>query len=79
MRAREQRPLGASSADAGFVDHFQATAAAYRRLGHSATNALYPKDHTHTSPAGADVNAKAFADAVKANMNGTTPLRDYMK
>lgn len=67
------------SADAAFLDHFQATANAYQSLGNEGTNALYPNDHTHTSPEGADLNARAFAEAISANMNGTTPLGDYIK
>ncbi|KAK8041391.1 hypothetical protein PG994_014398 [Apiospora phragmitis] len=75
-QATAARSLG----DAGvtFVDHFQAVANSYRRLGNSGTNALYPKDHTHTSPAGADLSAQAFAQAVATGMNGTTSLRDYI-
>ncbi|KAK7754695.1 hypothetical protein SLS62_003252 [Diatrype stigma] len=68
-----------ASDSVAFLDHFQATANAYQALGSAATNALYPNDHTHTSPAGADIVAKAFADAVAAEMNGTTPLGGYIK
>ncbi|KAJ4378584.1 hypothetical protein N0V86_006291 [Didymella sp. IMI 355093] len=64
---------------ASFVDHFQAVANMYRKLGSEATNALYPKDHTHTSPKGADLSAQAFAQAIKLALNGTTPLTSYLK
>ncbi|RYO81711.1 hypothetical protein DL764_009723 [Monosporascus ibericus] len=62
-----------------FVDHFEATAKAYWRIGRDATNSLYPNDHTHTSPAGADLVARAFAQAIDFAMNGTTPLKPYVK
>ncbi|KAI1342669.1 SGNH hydrolase-type esterase domain-containing protein [Xylariaceae sp. FL0016] len=61
-----------------FVDHYRAVADAYRRLGDVATNALYPNDHTHTSPDGADLSAQAFAEAIATSMNGTTSLVDYI-
>jgi len=66
-------------AGASFVDHFQAVANMYKKLGSEATNALYPADHTHTSPKGADLSAQAFAEAVKVALNGTTPLSSYLK
>ncbi|RYP30432.1 hypothetical protein DL767_006243 [Monosporascus sp. MG133] len=64
---------------ASFVDHFEATVKAYWKIGRDATNRLYPKDHTHTSPAGADLVARAFAQAVDISLNGTTPLKPYLK
>ncbi|KAI1848479.1 hypothetical protein JX265_008739 [Neoarthrinium moseri] len=69
--------IGSSSVT--FVDHFQAVANMYKKLGNSATNALYPKDHTHTSPTGADLSAQAFAQAIATSMNGTTSLKNYVK
>lgn len=67
--------------DAGvtFVDHFVAVSKAFLKLGNSATNAFFPKDHTHTSPAGADLVAKAFAQAIYGSLNGTTSLRQHIK
>jgi rhamnogalacturonan acetylesterase len=62
-----------------FLDHFQAVAAMYKKLGKDKTNALYPKDHTHTSPAGADLVAQAFVQAVSRDYNGTTPLKAFLK
>jgi len=64
---------------ASFVDHFQAVINAYKKLGNAGTNALYPKDHTHTSPTGADLSAKAFAQAIQLKLNGTTPIVPYLK
>ncbi|KAF1928542.1 carbohydrate esterase family 12 protein [Didymella exigua CBS 183.55] len=64
---------------ASFVDHWQSVANMYKKLGSSATNALYPADHTHTSPGGADLSAQAFAQAIKLALNGTTPLSSFLK
>ncbi|KAB5571865.1 SGNH hydrolase-type esterase domain-containing protein [Coniochaeta sp. 2T2.1] len=66
-------------AGASFVDHFQAAANMYLKLGATKTNALFPKDHTHTSPEGADLVAQAFVQAVKMDFNGTTPLKAWLR
>lgn len=63
---------------ASFVDHYQAVSNMYLKLGNSAVNALYPNDHTHTSPAGAKLSAEAFAEAIAKKMNGTTSLASYI-
>ncbi|KAK5629036.1 hypothetical protein RRF57_004751 [Xylaria bambusicola] len=68
-----------SSSSVTFVDHFQAVANTYRKIGNSATNALYPRDHTHTSPQGASLVAQAFTQAIYQSMNGTTSLKSYIK
>ncbi|KAK3950541.1 SGNH hydrolase-type esterase domain-containing protein [Pseudoneurospora amorphoporcata] len=68
----------ASTGKASFVDHYQAVANMYLKLGNTKTNSLCPSDHTHTSPEGADLVAKAFAQAVKIAMNGTTPLKGFL-
>lgn len=69
--------IGSSSVT--FVDHYQAVSNMYLKLGNSAVNALYPNDHTHTSPTGADLSAQAFAQAIYQGMNGTTSLQSYIK
>lgn len=51
---------------------------AYLALGNAATNALYPNDHTHTSPEGASLVAQAFTQAIYQAMNGTTSLKSYI-
>ncbi|KAH7041607.1 SGNH hydrolase-type esterase domain-containing protein [Microdochium trichocladiopsis] len=68
-----------ASSSVTFVDHFQAVSKMYRKLGNSAVNAFYPKDHTHTSPNGADYSAKAFVQAIYQKMNGSTSLAPYVK
>ncbi|KAK2056462.1 GDSL-like Lipase/Acylhydrolase [Colletotrichum caudatum] len=62
-----------------FVDHHQAVSNMYRKLGSSAVRALYIKDNTHTSPAGADLSAQAFVQAIYQKMNGATSLAPYVK
>lgn len=62
-----------------FVDHFQATVNMMAKLGNAKTNALFPRDHTHTSPEGGDLVAQAFVQAVAVAWNGTTPLREFVK
>lgn len=70
--------LAATTAGAGayYVDHLAAVEAADKKLGSAAVNAFYPTDHTHTSPAGANVYAAAFAEAVQ---NTKDPLAAYLK
>ncbi|EME40819.1 carbohydrate esterase family 12 protein [Dothistroma septosporum NZE10] len=50
----------ATDSGSTFVDHQNYTAALYKDLGYATVNAFYPHDHTHTSPAGANVVANAF-------------------
>ncbi|KAJ6533996.1 SGNH hydrolase-type esterase domain-containing protein, partial [Mycena vulgaris] len=50
----------AAATGATFVDDGLFTAALYKNLGATAVDAFYPNDHTHTSPAGATVVARAF-------------------
>jgi rhamnogalacturonan acetylesterase len=64
---------------ASFSDHFQAVANMFLKLGSDKTNALFPQDHTHTSPAGADLVAQAFVQAIGLDYNGTTPLKEFLK
>lgn len=59
-----------------FVDHGQYVANEYIRLGATVTNSYYPKDHTHTSPKGAEVVAAQF---VKGLLCGGSPLAAYVK
>ena len=68
-----------ASSEVTYVDHFQAVSNMYLQRGAEAVNALYPKDHTHTSPEGAELAAKSFVQAVYEEMNGLTPLKQYVK
>lgn len=61
-----------------WVDHFNAVDLMYQELGYDTVTEYYPSDHTHTSPTGADMVAKAFAQAIATKENGTTSLADYI-
>jgi lysophospholipase L1-like esterase len=41
-----------------FVDHSRLIADEYERLGQEAVGALFPRDHVHTGPEGAEINAR---------------------
>jgi rhamnogalacturonan acetylesterase len=53
-----------AGAMASFVDHGQYVANEFEKLGAGVVNGYYPKDHTHTSPIGADVVAAQFVKGV---------------
>jgi len=55
-----------------YVDHFSYVAQAYEKIGQTAATAFYPIDHTHTSPAGANVVAQAF---VRGILCGSSALK----
>jgi len=59
-----------------FVDHGQYVANRFIALGATTVDSYYPIDHTHTSPAGANVVAAAF---VKGLLCGGSPLASYVK
>ncbi|RDW85145.1 carbohydrate esterase family 12 protein [Coleophoma cylindrospora] len=61
---------------AAFVDHGTYVANRFQSLGATAVDAFYPNDHTHTSPAGANVVAGAF---MKGLMCGGSALSAYSK
>ncbi|KUJ09664.1 SGNH hydrolase [Mollisia scopiformis] len=61
---------------ASFVDHGQYVANEFNALGATVVNSYYPKDHTHTSPIGANVVAAAF---MKGLMCNNDPLATYSK
>jgi rhamnogalacturonan acetylesterase len=49
---------------ASFVDHGKYVANEFAKLGADVVKGYYPKDHTHTSPIGADVVAAQFVKGV---------------
>lgn len=59
-----------------FVDHGLYVANRFEALGVAETDAFYPVDHTHTSPAGADSVAGQF---IKAALCSNSPLDHYIK
>ncbi|KAF2735012.1 secreted rhamnogalacturonan acetylesteras-like protein [Polyplosphaeria fusca] len=54
--------LGAENAM--FVDHGQYTANIFKTYGKAKVDAMFPNDHTHTGPTGADAVSKAFVKGV---------------
>ncbi|KAF2661062.1 carbohydrate esterase family 12 protein [Lophiostoma macrostomum CBS 122681] len=65
----------AKAVGATFADHGLYTAQLYKNAGATTVSSYYPHDHTHTSPEGAKVVARAFTLAVKAT---DSSLKDYM-
>lgn len=63
----------ASRTGATYVDHYSYVAQAYDKLGQTATTAFYPVDHTHTSPAGANVVAQAFMRGILCGNSSLKP------
>ncbi|PNS15581.1 hypothetical protein CAC42_840 [Sphaceloma murrayae] len=68
--------LAATNVKTMYIDHGNYTAQAYKRRTVAQVNAFFPKEHTHTSPQGADVVAKAF---VKGLSCSTSPLKGFIK
>ena len=58
-----------------FVDHGLYTADLFRKAGATTVDSYYPHDHTHTSPAGANVVARAFILALEAT---NSSLKNYI-
>jgi lysophospholipase L1-like esterase len=48
-----------------FIDLNAITADKYDKLGPEEVNKFFPGDHTHTNPAGADVNAQSVVEGIK--------------
>lgn len=63
--------------NAMFVDHGQYTANIFKSLGKAKVDSFFPNDHTHTSPAGADVVSRAFVKAVLCSGSGF--LKGFLK
>ncbi|RMZ71766.1 rhamnogalacturonan acetylesterase [Pyrenophora seminiperda CCB06] len=61
------RALGSN---AQYVDHGAYAASIWKIMGKAQTDRLFPQDHTHTSPEGAAVVAKAFVKAVQCGGGG---------
>lgn len=57
----------AGSAGVPFLDVTGAIADQYEKMGESKVKEWFPEDHTHTSPAGADFNARMVVAALKGS------------
>ncbi|CAK5283463.1 unnamed protein product [Mycena citricolor] len=65
----------AGNTSATYVDHFSYIVQAYNKIGEPTVATYYPMDHTHTTPAGATVVAKAF---VRALLCGTSTMKRFL-
>jgi lysophospholipase L1-like esterase len=66
----------ARAEDVAFVDVTNIVADEYERLGQDKVQAFFPKDHTHTSAEGADLNAALVVSGLKSLPN--CPLASYL-
>ncbi|KAF2623276.1 carbohydrate esterase family 12 protein, partial [Macroventuria anomochaeta] len=67
----------ALESNAMYVDHGAYTANYFKSISIAATNKLFFQDHTHTSPAGVDVVAKAFVKGLQCGRGDF--LKDFVK
>jgi lysophospholipase L1-like esterase len=66
----------AKSADGTFVDLNEIVSRRYETLGPEKVNDLFGDDHTHTNPAGAELNAECVIAGLKALKDA--PLNQYL-
>jgi len=67
----------AAQAGIAYVDLTRLIADEYQKLGAEQVKAYFPKDHTHTSPAGADLNASLVVAGLKGIRKGP-PVKDWL-
>lgn len=60
----------AQAAGVDFVDLTRIVADDYQRLGQTKVKTFFPRDHTHTNPAGADFNAAAVVSGLRGLRGG---------
>jgi len=60
----------ADTAGLAYLDLTRLIADEYQKLGQEKVNAFFPKDHTHTGPAGADLNASLVVAGLKGIRKG---------
>lgn len=66
----------AEAEGAYFIDLNAITADKYDKLGPDETKKFFPGDHTHTNPAGADINAQSVVEGIKQNK--AMPLNKFL-
>ncbi|KAF2133347.1 carbohydrate esterase family 12 protein, partial [Dothidotthia symphoricarpi CBS 119687] len=64
-------------ANAMYVNHGAYVASIFESMGKTKVDALFPADHTHTSPQGADIVHKAFVKALQCD--GAGFLQGFVK
>ena len=60
----------AKAAGVTYLDHTRLIADEYQKLGADKVKAFFPKDHTHTGPEGADLNASLVVAGLKGIRKG---------
>lgn len=65
----------ANATNSALILHGQYTANVYREMTAAMVDALFPFDHTHTSPQGATIVAQAFVTALEAT---NASLKEYV-
>ena len=61
-----------------FIDLNELVAAKWEAMGNEKVTAdFFPSDHTHTSPAGAKLNARCVVEGIRAISD--SPLKDYLQ
>ncbi len=66
----------AKAEDVSFIDLNGIVADKYDKLGQEKVKEFFPKEHTHTSVSGAELNASAVVEGVKSLKD--CPLKDYL-
>src|SRR5438874_11663681 len=66
----------AKSQDVLFIDVTKLIADKYEQMSEEKVKALFGPDHTHTSPAGAELNASLLLEGIKALKN--CPLKSFL-
>jgi lysophospholipase L1-like esterase len=66
----------AKSEKALFIDLNQIVATHYDEMGQEKVKPLFPMEHTHTSPEGAELNARCVVEGIKGLKD--CPLRNYL-
>jgi lysophospholipase L1-like esterase len=67
----------AKAAGVPFIDITNAVADQYEKLGEAQVKELFSTDHTHTSPAGAELNAEVVVEGLKGLAEN--PLGSFMR
>ncbi|KFY12470.1 hypothetical protein V492_03875 [Pseudogymnoascus sp. VKM F-4246] len=67
----------ATAANVEYIDHTKYSVKKWQSMGATTAKTYFPNDNTHTSPAGAVVNAETFVEAVKC-VSSTSQLLQYL-
>ncbi|KAM0214171.1 hypothetical protein ACHAPA_006610 [Fusarium lateritium] len=68
----------ANAAGVEYIDHTKYSVATFQALGPTKAKTYFPNDNTHTNWDGANLNTKAFVQAVKYKCGQTSTLKQYI-